>query len=88
MNAAVLDDDYDASIAYLSVTTFGDLCLRVICVANELGIDLSGVLSLLRRIEVLEVQIRGRVYVGEVSIRVRELEDELGILIPSLVEDD
>ena len=88
MNAAVHDDDYDAAIAHLSVATFGDLWFRVIIVANEVMVDLSGMLSLLRRIEMLEINIRGQVYMGCVLIRVNELEDEVGLLIPSLIDDE
>ena len=85
MNAAVneqgicaIDDNaYNIGLDYLSVGSFEDLWLLVICVAHELDVDFRGVLSLLRMIEELEVQVFGQECFVCVKDRVALLEDDL-----------
>ena len=65
----------------VSASTYEDLWVRVVCVAEGLGYDVGG-LPLLQRVAQLEIQITGQVWGGCVFDRVGRLEVELGFVPP------
>ena len=66
----------------VSASTYEDLWVRVVCVAEGLGFDVGG-LPLLQRVAQLEMQITGQVWGGCIFERVGRLEVELGFLPPA-----